>query len=647
MSKPYSHFYEFGPFRLDVANQLLLRAGVRVALMPKTFETLLALVEQAGQVVEKEELMQRVWPDVAVEENNLNKHISKLRKVFEESGSETNYIETLPRRGYRFVAEVRKIQGTETTEDNDVVVNVRQDITQLPATTLQEQMAPAEKTTLPPTTVSQTKGRTGSIVMLLVTLLLIVVQFLFAKRLPPDAEIMTSIAVLPFKSLNAGGGNDDLSLGLADNLIHRLGLLNQLSVRPMRAVSGYVGTAPNPLQIGKDLKVEAILDGSILRSDDRVRISTRLLRVNDGQTVWAETFDERWADIFAVQDHIAERVAGALLRRLTKQQQAFLAKRPTENPDAYLAYARGRYFWNQRNTDAFKKAIQYFEEAIRHDPQYALAYAGIADSYTLLGVFGAMTPPEARGEAHTAALKALELDEQNAEAHTSLAVLKAWYEWDWTGAEREYRRALELNPNYSTAHQWYSLLLAALGRHQEAISEMKQAQRLEPLSIIIAADLGLVYAFAQQFDEAIPHFKRALEMSPNFAYARRELGKVYVQKGMYQEALTEFQKLVAAEGRHPTTLVDIGYIYGVMGQKGEARKILNELLERAQKEFVPPMILACVYGAIGERDQAFQFIKQEYEQHSDRIINLKTNYMLTPLRSDPRFAHLLQRVGLP
>lgn len=622
--------------------------------MPKTFETLQVLVERAGQVVEKEELMQRIWPDVAVEENNLNKHISKLRKVFGESGNEACYIETLPRRGYRFVAEIRKIQAIEKANDSlavpppldETLMSASQKVAEMPPRTPQLQPNTPERVRRKQAVFSSKRGQIGLAAMLLVTVVILTGWLLSAKREHPEAGAVTSIAVLPFKSLNAPGVNEDLSLGLADNLIQRLGMLNQLSVRPMRAVSGYIAHAQDAVQIGRELKVEAILDGGIQRSDERVRISTRLLRVSDGQALWAETFDERWADIFTIQDKIAERVAGSLLQRLTKQQQAFLAKRPTENPDAYLAYARGRYFWNQRNANSFKKAIQYFEEAIHKDPQYALAYSGLADTYNLLGVFGAMPPPEAKAKAHTAALKALELDEQIAEAHASLAVLKAWYEWDWAGAEREYRRALELNPNYSTAHQWYSLLLASLGRHQEAIAEMQQAQRLEPLSIIITADLGLVYAFAYQYDDALHHFQRALELSPDFAYARRELGRVYVQQGRYQEALAEFQKLVTAEGRHPTTIVDIGYTYGVMGQKAEARKILNELLEMSKQEYVAPMILAVVHGTLGERDRAFQLIEQEYTQHSDRIINLKTNYLLTPLRDDSRFAHLLRRVGL-
>jgi DNA-binding winged helix-turn-helix (wHTH) protein/TolB-like protein/Tfp pilus assembly protein PilF len=649
-----NYFYDFGPFRLEVSNQFLLHDGIRVALMPKTFDILFVLIERAGQVVAKEELMQRVWPDVAVEENNLNKHISILRKVLTESGYEACRIETIPRHGYRFVAEVHKIQAGGKADDSivgpllfdEASISASQEAVAPPLPASQSQPAVTDRTNCTQLVAESTKIRRGFVIMLLVTLLLIVAQFLFAKRSPSYAPVVTSIAVLPFKSLNAPGVNDDLSLGLADNMIHRLGLLNQLSVRPMRAVGGFESPTQDPLQMGRELNVEAILDGGIQRTEGRVRITTRLLRVSDGQTLWAETFDERWADIFAVQDKIAERVAGALLRRLTRQQQAFLAKRATESPDAYLAYARGRFFWNQRNTDSFLKAIQYFEEAIRHDPQYALAYSGLADSYTLLGVFGAMPPPEASTKAHNAARKALELDEQIAEAHASLAVLKAWYEWDWAGAEQEYRRALELNPNYSTAHQWYSLMLAALGRQQEAIEEMQHAQRLEPLSVMIAADLGLVYAFAQQYDEALHNFRRALELSPDFVYARRELGRVYVQKGMYQEALAEFEKLVTLEGRMPTNLVDIGYTYGVMGQKEDARKILQELLEKSKQEYVAPMILASVYAAIGERDRAFQYIEQEYEQHSDRMINLKTNYLLTPLRDDPRFAQLLRRVGL-
>jgi DNA-binding winged helix-turn-helix (wHTH) protein/TolB-like protein/Tfp pilus assembly protein PilF len=652
MPRPVSHFYEFGPFRLDAHNRLLLRDGETVALMPKTIDTLLALVERAGQVVEKEELMRLVWPDVAVEENNLNKHVSTLRKTLGEGDGGRGYIETVPRRGYRFVAEVRERRGLE-----EAVTQA-----ELPDAPADEAATPANQTgavTLPQLqperpgglgrarTFSGRKAKWAAFAALLLSAATLTVKLLPDKTGRGEAVAVSSLAVLPFKSLNAPGVNDDLSLGLADNLIHRLGILNEVSVRPTRAVSRYTAPVQDPLQIGRELQAAAVLDGSIQRSANRVRITARLLRVSDGQTLWAETFDEKFADLFAVQDRLAERVAGALVRRLTRQQHAFLTKRPTENPEAYLAYARGRYFWNQRNAEAFRKAIEYFEEAARKDPRYALAYAGLADSYNLLGVFGAVPPQEARAKARAAALRALELDEQTAEAHASLAVLKAWYEWDWAGAERGYRRALELNPNYSTAHQWYALLLATLGRHPEAIAEMKHAQELEPLSVIIAADLGLVYAFARQYDAAIHHFQRALELAPDFAYARRELGRVYVQQGKYCEALAEFERLIAEEGRKPTTLVDVGYAYGVMGEKEEARKILNELLAMSRREFVPPMILAAVYGALGERDRAFQALEEEYVQHSDRMNNLKTNYHLAPLRDDPRFADLLRRVGLP
>jgi DNA-binding winged helix-turn-helix (wHTH) protein/TolB-like protein/TolA-binding protein len=648
MSQTAQPIYEFDDFRLEAGKRLLWRAGEVVPLTSKCFETLLALVESRGETVEKDALLSRVWPDTVVEEKNLTINISTLRKALGESPQEHRYIVTVPGRGYRFVAEAREIMEGETeliVQQSKVRVVVEE-----------EEQGEGVKGWRGEGVTGATRALTPSPVhpfirarrvWLAVALLVVLVSGLAywwrdsrndksAIRNPPSA--IKSLAVLPFKSLNpqsSPGSNDDyLGVGLADVTITRLSSLNQLIVRPTSSVLRFA--AQDPLQAGQSLKVDAVLDGSLQQVGDRVRVSVRLLRVSDGAPLWAEKFDEPFTDILAVEDAISARVASALTHSLTGEQRRQLAKHYTENTEAWQLYLKGRYFWNKRTDEAIRKATVYFRQAIGKDPQYALAHAGLAASYDLLGDFPS-------GKA--AAAKALEIDDALAEAHESLAVIIVHSEWDFSGSDREFKRAIELDPNSAFIHQRYGHLLAIMGQFDKSIAEERRALELDPLSVGIKTYAGITFYFARQYDRAIEQYQSALEMGQNFASAHYWLGQAYQQKGMYGEAIEEFQK-ARQLGDATSTVAALGRCYAVSGETGEARKILEELKEASNRSHISAASLALIYTGLGDKDQAFQWLQRAYVERDPWLIYLKVDPNYDHLRSDPRFSDLLRRVGL-
>ncbi len=578
MSKPARHFYQFGPFRLDAAERLLLREGEPVLLTPKVFDTLLVLVQNSGRLLGKDELMQTVWPDAIVEESNLSQNIFTLRKALGESPTKPKYIETIPRRGYRFIASVREVryEGADLTG-----VAVR------------------------------------------------------------------SIAVLPFKPLGAKNGDEYLGLGLADALITRLSNIGQIVVRPTSSVRKYTGLEQDPVAVGRALRVESVLDGSLRRSGERIRVTVQLVSVRDGVPLWADRFDEKFTDIFVVEDSISERVAAALMLKLTGEDKKRLTKRYTENIEAFQLYLKGRYYWNKRTGQGLKKGIEYFQQAIEKDPTYALAYAGLADCYNLLSLYGVFPPKETMPRAKAAAMRALEIDNTLAEAHTSLAYAKLYYDWDWAGAKREFLRALELNPNYATAHHWYHEYLTAMGWFEESHAEILQAQELDPLSLIISTDVGWGLYYARRYDQAIEQLRKTIEMDPTFAVAHFILGLCYGQKGLFKESAAEIQKAIAILGDNPLALAVgvLGHAYAVSGKKDRALKVFEQLKDLSKRCYVPAYSLAIIYTGLGQKDQALKWLRKAYEERYDRLIYLKVEPMFDSLRSDPRFKDLLRRIG--
>jgi len=375
-------------------------------------------------------------------------------------------------------------------------------------------------------------------------------------------------------------------------------------------------------------------------------VQAELVEVSKGSQLWGSQYSHKMADVFALQEELSRDISERLRLRLTGEERKRIAKRYTGSTTAYQLYLKGRYYWNKRTEEGFKRSAEYFQQAIEKDRNYALAYAGLADSYALTGL--PLSPSERMAKAKAAALKSLEIDDTIAEAHTSLAYVKHRFDWDWPGAEREFKRAIELNPNYATAHQWYAFYLATMGRMDEAIAEAKLAQQVDPLSLVMNSALGRVYHFARQYDRAMDQFRKTIDMDPNFASAHFDIGETYLEKGMYAEAIAEQQKGLVVSGQSRAYFFgELGRFYARAGNKGEAMKILNELKEMSRRGYVPPSEMAFVYIGLGNKDQAFAWLDKAYEERDNPVVFLKAEPLFDPLRSDPRFGDLLRRIGLP
>jgi TolB-like protein/Flp pilus assembly protein TadD len=455
-----------------------------------------------------------------------------------------------------------------------------------------------------------------------------------------------SLAVLPFKPLASGPADESLEIGIADTLITRLGNIHEVAVRPTSAVRRYTDPNQDPVAIGRQQGVDAVLDGSVQRSGDRIRVTVQLLRVQDGATLWSGKFDQQFTDIFAVEDAVSQEVAVQLAVKLNDEERARLQKRSSESIEAYEAYLKGRYFWNQRTAEGFNKAIGYFNQAISLQPNYAQAYAGLADSYLLLGAYDLVSQRQAIPKAKVAAARAVELDSTLAEAHTSLALIAENYDWSWDEAEKEFERAIELNPNYATAHHWHGEFLTFVGRPDDSVGELRRALELDPLSIIINTDLGVALFHARRYDEAINQLRKALEIDPRYDRALAFLGHSLAHKGMNQEAIDTARKRVLLQ-RTGWSLSGLGYDYAMAGERDEAHRVLRELSELAKKEYVSPFSIALIHGALGEKDYAFAWLEKTYNERALGLIGLKVDPRFDPLRSDLRLADLLHRMNLP
>jgi DNA-binding winged helix-turn-helix (wHTH) protein/TolB-like protein/Flp pilus assembly protein TadD len=717
MDKPAKHFYEFGPFRLDASRRRLLRGGEVVPLTPKAFDTLLALVEQSGRVVEKDDLMERVWPGVAVEENNLTQNVSALRKALGERREEPQYIATVPGLGYRFIASVSesRADGDSAKSDGDPARNegdpARNEDSLArnegdPAQSATDESAAEETQTgrngfeaaevetqrraanLKAAAASNTDGAsdisTSNVVgasnvvgesnigvasntdvaararrrRVLVACALVVLvcaaggYYLFARRARRGEAVaagaqVRSIAVLPFKSLGAGEPDQYLGLGMADALITKLSSIHQINVRPTGSIIKYAGADEDPSAAGRELGVDSVLDGRVQKSGERIRVTVQLVRALDGAPLWGDTFDVMYTDIFTVEDRISEQVARSLMPTLTGEQRQQLSKHYTEDTAAFQSYIKGRYYWNKRTADDIRKAVSYFEDAIIEDPSYALAYAGLADAYSTLGVLDDLAPQETMPKARSAALKALELDDALAEAHASLGYVKHRYEWDGAGAERELRRAIELKPGYATAHQWYGWYLISLGKTDEAIAEFRSAQSLDPLSLYTNLTMGAPYFYTRQYEKAAEQYRKVIEMSPDFWLAHLWLAKTYEQEGRYDDALDELQKVSKNVGANAAEVSDRGYVYALAGKTAEARAALAELQQMSRRRYVAPCGVAVVYAGLGQKDEAFEWLAKALKVRDNTLVLIEVDPRLDALRSDARFAQLVKGARLP
>jgi len=630
-----------------------------VPLKPKVFDTLLVLVKNSGRVLDKDELMQLIWPDTVVEENNLTQNISAIRRSLGERRDEHHYVVTVPGRGYRFVADVHKASREEAATASEPVLLEEPVATTDAAVEERGNAVSPEEATIARESATA-RGRywllAGVIFALLAVLTIVFVLVLSRLRGSSESgpaitqattpKKIESIAVLPFKPLGAEAGDEYTGPGMTDALITKLSNSRQLTVRSTSAVLRYSNPNQDALAAGRELGVDSVLEGKIQRAGDRVRVTVQLVRVSDGASLWAQTFDEKFTDIFAMQDSISEQVVKALTLQLSREERERMMKRYTESAEAYQAYLKGRYFLDKRTVESVKKAREYFQEAVDRDQNYALAYSGLADCYHRFAQFGIEQPAQVIPKATAAATTALRLDDSLAEAHATLGLINFRYLRDLPAAEQEFRRALELDPRYGVAHMWYGLLLMASNKPGEADAEMRRAIELEPLSLTINNALGDYYIQLRQYDRAIAQYRKTLEMDPNFSTAQIGIGRAYEQKGMYREALEQFQEVQnKSESQHLPS--HAGYTYAVSGRKDEARRILNSVLEEVKQGKGNAYIVAVIYAGLGEKDEAFRWLEKAFADYTLLPGPLSFDPRLDTLRDDARFKDLLRRSGLP
>ncbi len=570
--------------------------------------------------------MQRLWPDTTVEEANLTQTIFLLRKALngdlQEHGSK--WIETAPRRGYKFAGDLRAVAPALSPSS----------ITEL---------------SLEPAAAEQAWWwKNGKVWLCVLAITLLAGTWLYARRAQPVVTPLSelkAIAVLPFKSLETAAQDDYLGLGVSDDLITRLSNIRQISVRPTSAMRRYLGQSKDAVTIGRELGVDAVLEGNIRQADQRIRVTVQLINVTDGRALWAEKFDEQFTNIFAVQDSISDRVIRSLTLQLSGQEQARVNKRFTANAEAYRLYLQGRYFWNKRTEAGFRKAIEHFEQAIALDPNYARAHTGLADAYSLLASYNFLPPAQGYPQTKAAAEKAIALDDTLAEAHTSLASVLNSYEWNWPGAEKAFQRAIELDPGYATAHQWYGEYLIQLGRFAEAEQQMQAAIKSDPLSLIAHTNLGWTYFMARDHDRAITQLRKVIEMDAHFVNARFKLGWTYLQTGQFAEAEAEFRQAQTLTGETAQILTARAFLAARTGKRNEALRLIRQLETR--QTYVEPSDIALTYVALNQPDDAFAWLNKAYAQRSEALLCwLKVDPRVDPLREDIRLTALLKKIGL-
>ncbi len=668
MGEDRTFLYEFGEYRVDPLERRLLRNAKVVPLTPKAFDTLCILVEQSGHLLEKDHLMESLWANAFVEEGNLADNISKIRQALGDSRKDPKFIETVSGRGYRFIADVRRIErtkpepgliGVEQFEDaSEPQISPEGDRTLVSSRSDQpiDQVFDAEPKISDPTGIQhpETEGkRTGFDRRWFIPLSALGILVLGAgiflslrENARPSGRAVKRVAILPFKPLVSDARDEALELGMSDSLISGFSRLRTVTVSPISAVRRYAGLEQDARAAGRELGVDSVLDGNIQRTGERIRVSAQLVNVEDGRTLWGETFDENFTDIFAVQDSISQRIISALELQLSGDERASLSKKYTANTAAYHQYLKGRFFWSKLTPEGLQKSLDFYGQAIEIDPNYALAYAGLADSYNLLGSYGFWPLKESHPKARAAAEKALNIDPDLAEAHASLATVIADYYWDWAAAEDHFRRAIDLNPNYPVARYWHSQHLSRTERHDEAVEEARRAQMLDPLSSSANAHVGLALYRARRFEEAKAELLKALEFDSNAVDAHLFLGFVYVKQGKSNEAIAEFQRVVELSGRNPSMLALLAYGYASAARPKEARAILDEFSSGSARQPVSHIETAMIHMALGDLEQTFALLEKAYEERAWQLGFLKVEPIFDPLRSDPRFEDLVRRLKL-
>jgi len=655
MSNANKELYEFDKFRLDVAERLLSREGERVPLSEKAFDTLCALVRRGNHLVRKDELLNEVWPDAIVEENNLDKNISLLRQVLGERTGKGKFIETVRGHGFRFVPEVRAIEEEEkgkkpSKESGTAAGSVLVGAPMTEPSAVADRLSATESQNTDFTSQnedrkSRAETRLSSFRILLfaaVSLLIVAtVTGIYFWRLSSLNTSTKTVAVLPFKSLVTEQRDAVLELGMADALISKLSDSEEITVRPLSAVRRYDSPEQDSIAAGRELDVEAVLEGSLQTAGDRIRVLARLFRVSDGKQLWAGQFDEKFTNIFTVQDSISERVATALKIRLaTKEKRHY-----PDNIEAYQLYMKGRYHALRLTRAETDKAIAYFQQAIELDRNYALPYLGLARAYIPMALTSGLPSWEVMPKAKNAALRAVEIDPSIGEGHATIGMISFWYDWDWQGAEKQYLRALDLDPKSAEAHFAYAHLLSNSGRHEKAIDEIKLSRELDPLSLVTNALEGQILFFAQHNDEALDRLQKTIDLEPNFWLSHLFISRVYSEKGMHAEAVAEAKRAGELSGNSQSEAYR-AYALTKWGKLSEARALLDELLKLSTERYVPPYNIALAYNGLGEREKALDYLEKGFGEKDVRMVFLKIEPLWKNLRSERRFLDLLKRMRI-
>jgi TolB-like protein/DNA-binding winged helix-turn-helix (wHTH) protein/Tfp pilus assembly protein PilF len=627
----------FGVFELDVRAGELRKHGLRLRLQRQPFRVLAVLLEHPGDIVTREELQKKLWPaDTFVDfDHGLNKAINKIREALGDSAENPRFVETVTRRGYRFLADVKitdiaQVRSPELATRSHPAVEVRDRPDLASGAKLLKHHLPSAAWKI-------------AVFMLLVLIASLSIRKLYSLNRPPT--VIRSLAVLPLENLSGDASQDYFSDGMTDELISDLGQISALRVISRTSVMTYKHARKTLPQIARELSVDAVVEGTVLRSGDHVRITAQLIDASSDKHLWSHSYEGELRDTLGLQNKVARAIAEEIRISLNPQEQAALKKVKIVNPKAYESDLKGRYFWNKRTSDGLKVALAYFNQAIGEDPQYAQAYSGLADTYALLGdwQYGVMTPKEALPKAKAAAIEALELDNSLGEAHTSLAFSLDLFDWDWRAADREFRRAIELNPSYATAHQWYAWHLVILGHDDEAVAELRKAENLDPLSLIIRADTADALLIAGYPDGSIQESQKAIAMDPYFALAHYELGQAFIQKQMYSEAIAELQKAITFSGGSTACTSTLAYAFAVSGRRKEATKTVGDLKNRPNLVSNAPEI-ALIYVGLDEKDEAISWLEKAYDERFNPSILMRPTF--DPIRPDPRFQDLLHRIGL-
>jgi TolB-like protein/DNA-binding winged helix-turn-helix (wHTH) protein/Tfp pilus assembly protein PilF len=641
----------FGVYEADLEAGELRKHGLRLKLPEQPFQILSMLLARPGEIVSRELLRERLWPsDTFVDfDHGLNNAVMRLREVLGDSSDHPRFIETLPRRGYRFIAPVdhksESANGTATVEGG--------------AGAAAAGVAEMGQKAAPATSVRPTQGRFSipriallAAAVLAGSVLISAIAVHYVRGVDASKGKGTrsnSLVVLPLENLSGDKEQDYFADGMTDDLIANLAKIRSLRVVSRSTAMAYKGTHKPVSQIAAELNVDAVVEGTVLRVGNRVRITAELVQVSTDQHLWADTYESPIGDVLALQNRVSSAIVDEIRINLTKEDKERLAAKPSVSPEAYEDYLKGRYYWNRRSPEGFTKAIGYFEDATRRDPQYALAYAGLADCYGIAGatIYGTLPTAEAAPKAKAAATRALEIDPSLAEAVTSLATAKFNYDWDWAGAAEGFKKAIEMDPRYPTAYQRYSLYLSAMGRADDSFEQIKKARELDPLSVNINVSFGWRLYLAREYDRAIAQLRDTLEMDPNYGWARLNLGQAYEQKGEYNLAIQEFQRARELAPSDPLTISALAHAYGVSGNHGEATKLLADLQARSKKQYVSPYYVAIVYLGLGKNELAMDWLEQAFRDRSNGLVFMSVEPELDPLRQNPRFLVLEGRMNFP